>query len=79
MAEADELMQLVHSDAIEMMEEEHRLQFEKHVQNLNTIKSKVQTTSGEKGTSGIGDGAEGMHEAIQDIVQAMHQLKTRLF
>jgi hypothetical protein len=33
LAEADELIRQINSDAIEDMEEEHRLQFEKHAQS----------------------------------------------
>ena len=67
LAEADELIQQIHSDAINDMQEEHRLQFEKHAQNLKKIKSEVQGKIEKKTNSG----AEGMHEAIQDIVKAM--------
>ena len=56
------------------MKEEHRLQFEIHTQNLKKIKSEVQGKIEKKGTSEIGAGAEGMHEAIQDIVKAMQDL-----
>jgi hypothetical protein len=52
------------------MQEEHRLQFEKHAQNLAKIKSEVQGKIEKKTNSG----AEGMHEAIQDIVKAMQGL-----
>ena len=34
LAEADELIQQINSDAIKDMQEEHLLQFEKHAQNL---------------------------------------------
>ena len=67
LAEADELIQQIQSDAIEDMKEEHRLQFEKHAQNLKRIKSEVQGKIEKKTNSG----AAGMHEAIQDIVKAM--------
>ena len=66
LAEADELVQQINSEAINDMQEEHRLQFEKHAQNLKKIKSEVQGKI-EKETN---SGAEGMHEAIQDIVKA---------
>jgi phosphoenolpyruvate-protein kinase (PTS system EI component) len=42
LAEADELIRQINSDAIKDMEEEHRIQFEKHAQNLKKIKSEVQ-------------------------------------
>ena len=67
LAEADELIQEIDSDVIKDMQEEHRLQFEKHAQNLRKIKSEVQGKIEKKTNSG----AEGMHEAIQDIVKAM--------
>jgi hypothetical protein len=75
LAEADELIQQINSDAIKDMQEEHLLQFEKHAQNLKKIKSEVQGKIEKKTNSG----AEGMHEAIQDIVKAMQDLKNKLF
>ena len=42
LAEADELIQQINSEVINDMQEEHRLQFEKHAQNLKKIKSEVQ-------------------------------------
>ncbi len=79
LAEADELIQQMNSDAIKDLEEEHRIQFEKHAQNLKKIKSEVQSKIEKKGTSEIDSGADGMHEAIQDIVKAMENLKNYLF
>ena len=79
LAEADELIQQINSDAIKDMQEEHLLQFEKHAQNLKKIKSEVQRKIEKKGTSEISSSAEGMHEAIQDIVKAMKDLKNKLF
>ena len=74
LAEADELIQQINSDVISDMQEEHRLQFEKHAQSLKKIKSEVQGKIGKKGTSEISSSADGMHEAIQDIVKAMRDL-----
>ena len=71
LAEADELIRQINSDAIKEMKEEHRLQFEKHAQNLKKIKSKVQDKIEKKGTSEITSSAEGIHGAIDDIVKAM--------
>ena len=79
LAEADELIQQINSDAIEDMEEEHRLQFEKYAQNFKKIKSDVQGKIKKKGTSEINSSAEGMHEAILDIVKAMQDLKNKFF
>ena len=70
---------LLFSLAINDMQEEHRLQFEKHAQNLKKIKSEVQGRIQKKEASEIGSGAEGMHEAILDIVKAMHDLTSKLF
>jgi hypothetical protein len=70
LAEADELIQQINSDVIKDMQEEHRLQFEKHAQNLKKLKSEVQEKIVKKRSSG----AEGMHEAILDIVKAMRDL-----
>ena len=74
LAEADELIQQINSDVINDMQEEHRLQFEKHAQNLKKIKSEVQGKIEKKTNSG----AEGMHEAIQDIVKAVRAFKKYL-
>jgi len=79
LAEADELIQQINSDAVKDMEEEHRIQFEKHAQNLKKFKSKVQSKIEKKGTSEISSSADGMHEAIQDIVKSMTDLKNYLF
>ena len=79
LAEADELIRQINSDAIKDMEEEHRIQFEKHAQNLKKIKSEVQEKIEKNGTSEISSSADGMHEAIQDIVKSMKDLKNYLF
>jgi len=71
LAEADELIRQINSDAIKEMKEEHRLQFENHAQNLKKIKSDVQGKIDKKETSEISSSAEGIHEAIDDIVKAM--------
>ena len=79
LAEADELIRQINSDVIKDMKEEHRIQFEKHAQNLKKIKSEIHGESGKKGTSEISSSADGMHEAIQDIVKALKNLKNDLF
>ncbi|MFA7013368.1 MAG: hypothetical protein WC202_10490 [Desulfobacterales bacterium] len=71
LAEADELIQQIRSDAIKDMEEERLLEFEKQAQELKRIKDEVQSRKEKKEAAKIGSGAEGMHEAIQDIVKAM--------
>jgi hypothetical protein len=74
LAEADELVQKINSEYLEDLEEEHRLQFEKHAQKLQELKSEVQAKPEEKGTIESFSSAEGMHEAILDIVKAMKEL-----
>jgi hypothetical protein len=74
LAEADELIQQINSDTIKDMEEAHRIQFEKHAQNLKKIKVEIHGEPGKKGTSEITAGSDGIHEAIQDIVKAMRGL-----
>ena len=74
MAEADELVKRIDADAIKNMEEEHRLLVETHAQHLKKIKSAVQDNIEKKGASKKDHGAEGMHEAIQEITKAMGEL-----
>jgi hypothetical protein len=78
LAEADELVQKYNSEFLEDLEEEHRLQFEKHAQRLQELKSEVQEKTEEKGTIESFSTAEGMHQAVIDIVKAMKDL-TRYF
>jgi hypothetical protein len=74
LAEADELVQKYTSEFLEDLEEEHRLQFEKHAQRLQELKSEVQAKTEDKGTIESFTTAEGMHQAVLDIVKAMKDL-----
>jgi hypothetical protein len=74
MAEADELVKRIDADAIKDLKAKHRLQVEKHAQHFKRIKSKVENEIEKKGPTKIDHGAEGMHEAIQEIAQAMGEL-----
>jgi acyl-CoA thioesterase FadM len=74
MAEADEIIRQINSDFIKEMEEEDRLQIEIYAQNLKERKSEIQRIRKE-GKSETGSGAQGMHEAIDDIVKAINELK----
>ena len=78
LAEADDLIRQINTDAIKDLKAEHRLEFEKHALNFKKIKSEAQSQSDKKGTSHRDAGAEGMHEAILDIVKAMHNFKKNL-
>ena len=69
--EADELVQRINFDVFNELEEEHRLQFEIHAQKLEKIKSEVKGGSDKIKAWTAGSSAEGIHEAILDIVKAM--------
>ena len=77
LSEADELLRQIHSDVFDDMEGAHRLEFEKHAQNLKQIKAKARQKSEKEGAPEPNSGANGMHEAILDIVKAMHGLKMK--
>ena len=75
MAEADELLKHINSESVNDMEETHRLEFERHTQKFQKIKSEVQKKSDEKGTlETAAASADGMHEATQEIVKAFREL-----
>ena len=74
LAEADELIQRINSNTIKDMEEEHRIQFEKHAQRLKRLRSEVQEKIDKQGTPDSGTYGEGMHQAIEDIATAMKNL-----
>jgi hypothetical protein len=74
LVDADELIKQIDSHAIKDMEEEHRLQFEKHAQSLKKLRSEVQEKIDKEGTSESSTYSEGMHQAIDDIVTAMKNL-----
>jgi hypothetical protein len=78
LAEADALVQSINAQHLEEMEEEHRLQFEKHAQKLQELKSEVQAKTEGKGTMESFSSAGGIHEAILDIVKAMKELTRSL-
>ena len=72
--EAEALIQEISQDVINEMEEEHRLQFEMHTQELKKIKSKVHGTTGDEKKSEAEPLSEGMHEAILDIIKSMQDM-----
>jgi hypothetical protein len=78
LAEADALVQTINAQHLEGMEEEHRLQFEKHAQKLQELKSEVQAKTEGKGTMESFSSAGGIHEAILAIVKAMKELTRSL-
>ena len=74
LAEADELIKQINSNAIKDMEEEHRIQFEKHAQSLKRLRSEVQEKIDKQGAPDSGTYSEGMHQAIEDIATAIKNL-----
>ena len=74
LAEADELIKQINSNAIKDMEEEHRIQFEKYAQSLKKLRAEVQEKIDKEGTPDSGSYSEGMHQAIVDIMTAMKNL-----
>ncbi len=66
MAEADELNRHIHTDAIDDLQEEHRLQFAKHARSLQKMKSQV---SGKGGTKEIVAFHESGHAIVAESVE----------
>ncbi|MFO7886637.1 MAG: hypothetical protein R6U68_17640 [Desulfobacteraceae bacterium] len=81
MAEADELINKINTDCINDMEEQLRMEFEQHAKKLETLKAGLQDGAvAEKETSNsITSSSEGMHEAFEDIVKAMKELKSKIY
>jgi hypothetical protein len=75
LSEADELLRQIHSDVLNDVEAAHRLEFEKYTQNLERIKAKIQESREKEGATEASPHANSMHEAILDIVKAMHGMK----
>jgi uncharacterized membrane protein YccC len=74
LVEADELIKQIDSHAVRDMEEEHRVQFERHAQSLKKLRSEVQEKIDKEGTSESSTYSEGMHQTIDEIVTAMKNL-----
>ena len=78
LAEADELLQQINPEIIKDIEEKRRAQLEEHAQRLKKLKSEVQEKIGKEGKPESISYAEGMHEAMDDIVKAMKDLANYL-
>ena len=74
LAEADELIKQINSNAIKDMEEEQCIQFEKHAQSLKRLRSEIQEKIDKQGAPDSGTYSEGMHQAIEDIATAIKNL-----
>lgn len=75
---ADERVQQINSDAVQYMDDDHRLVYRKHIKKLERIKSEARISAKVQKQPDISDSAEGMHAAIQDIVKAMQELTHHL-
>ena len=78
LAEAEELIRQINSDALQYMQDDRRLVFEKHVEKLERIKTEAQVKAKANKETDIRDSAEGIHAAIQEIVKAMQELTHHL-
>jgi len=78
LAEADELISQIDSGFIQDMQEEQRIQYEMHAQNLKKLRPGVQEKSAKEGAPESVPYSEGMHKAIRDIVTAMKNLAGNL-
>lgn len=79
LAEADELIRHIHSDVIMDFKEEQLIAFEKHAQELERIKSLAKAKKDPDKKQAEHSAADGIHEAILDIVKAMQDWKNKLF
>lgn len=78
LAEADELLRQIDPEITEYMDEDRRVQLEQQAQSLKKLRSEVQGKIGKEGAPESTSYAEGMHEAIEDIVKAMKSLGSYL-
>jgi hypothetical protein len=74
LAEADELIARINSEVLEDIDEEHRIEFEKHFHSLKSFRSEVQDKVEKEEPSKDGSYSEGMHQAIEEIAKAMKGL-----
>ena len=78
-AEADELVQRINSMVSEDVTETHQIEFEKRLKEIKNIRSKLQDKIAKQSESEENSSyAEGFHEAYQEIVKAMKNLKELL-
>ena len=73
--DADELLWKVDPKFIESIEEENkRIDLEQQAQTLKQLKMEAQSKIGKVGTQEGGSYGDGMHEAIEAIVEAMKKM-----
>ena len=78
LAEAEDLLQQIDPEIIEYLKEEQRAQLEQQAQSLKKLKSELEDKMGQEEASKNWPYGEGMHEAMDDIVQAMKALASYL-
>jgi len=79
LAEADELVQRLNSMVSEDVTKTHQIEFEKRLKEIKNIRSKMQDKIAKLSESEENSSyAEGFHEAYQEIVQAIKNLKELL-
>jgi hypothetical protein len=74
LAEADELIRKFDAGFLPDLEEGPRRQIEEHARRLEELKETAQQQAGKAGHPEGGSYAEGIHEAVLDIVKAMKDL-----
>ncbi|MFH1156861.1 MAG: hypothetical protein V1793_23940 [Pseudomonadota bacterium] len=76
--EADDLVRQINADVLGNLREEHRLHLEAHTRELERIKLALEGQNLEDDAPKTGSLGDGMHQAIQDIVTAMRDMKAYL-
>ena len=79
MNEADELIRKIYSDVILGLKDEQRMEFEKDALELERLKSVTEAQNNKDKSQEHHSAAEGIHEAIMDIVKAMQDWKNKIF
>jgi hypothetical protein len=77
MAEADDLIRQIYSEKIDGMEEAQRVEYEKKVKRLEELKAIVREKTKEQ-PAGSSSVSSGIHEAIDELVQAVNDTAKRL-
>jgi len=68
----------IESDAVQYMQDEQRIPFEKYTQSLKQLRSQVQAKIDQEGNPESSTYGEGIHAAIAEIVKAMKNLRGHL-
>ena len=74
LSEADELIKSIETEAVQDMQADRRIQFEKDAQELKRLRLEAQTRIEKEGRPDSAKFGDGMHEAFEDIVKAMKDL-----